>query len=209
MIYYIELSTGRYPVKVEDLCEQLDVQPEDLSVEFVLSKGYSPVIQTPIPACSFEQMPMEAKPVANGDGTHRQVWIVVSRFASQQERAAEIQVLKVALKAEVTEKRWRVENGGVTLPNGVKIKTDRESQAQLNSAFTCLKNGIFSTTPWKAEGEVWIDVGLAEIEPIVRVVAQHVNACFAVERQHHAQIESMYDPSALLAYDYGTNWPLN
>ena len=209
MIYYIEVATGRYPVRAEDLCELYDVQPEDLTTEYVLSKGFSPVLPAPLPPCSFHQMPMEAKPTPNGDGTHSQVWIIVNRFANDAERVAEIAVLKGRIKEMVTERRWVSETSGITLPNGVKIKTDRESQSQLNSAYNCLKNGLLAVTPWKAEGDVWVDVSVTEIEPIARAVATHVNVCFAIERQHHQAIDALYDPAQLLAYNVNANWPFN
>lgn len=86
-----------------------------------------------------------------------------------------------AKQRELAAARYITETGGVVIA-GATIRTDRESQAQLSSAYTSLKAGLISSTEWKAS-DGWATVTLAEIEPIAKVVAQHVAACFARERR--------------------------
>ena len=96
---------------------------------------------------------------------------------------------------------------GVLLPNGANIRTDRESQAQLNAAYSSLKNGLIESTFWKADGGMWVSVTLTEIEPIAQVVANHVAACFAAERAHWEAIDQIDAVEALADYDVAVGWP--
>ncbi|MCF4980755.1 DUF4376 domain-containing protein [Pseudomonas gessardii] len=85
------------------------------------------------------------------------------------------------LMVELAGYRLDFETRGLTTAGGLSIKTDRESQAQLNSAFTTLKYGLIPDTDWKG-GNDWEVVNLDQIEPIAKLVAAHVRACFRGER---------------------------
>lgn len=115
---------------------------------------------------------------------------------------------KAALLAEVAAKRWAVETGGVIV-GGSPIATDRESQAQLTSAYTSLKNGLIENTPWKATDGTFNLVTLPQIEPVAQFVAAHVRACFAAEQAHDEAIQSLTTQSELDAYDINAGWPQN
>lgn len=123
-------------------------------------------------------------------------------------------------KAEVAEARvaalaayrYERETSGIVV-NGAEIRTDRESQGQLGTAYISLKNGLIADTPWKAAGGVWVPVTLTELEPIAQLVAQHVRACFANEKAHADAMDAIVaDPAGtvedLIAYDYTTGWPV-
>lgn len=77
--------------------------------------------------------------------------------------------------------RFMREVGGLDLPGGLHILTDRESQAQLSSAFVTLQSGLVPDTDWKAANG-WEAVTLEQIGPIARAVAAHVRGCFRGER---------------------------
>lgn len=115
--------------------------------------------------------------------------------------------LRQQLRDLAAQQRFIVETGGITI-DGSRIQTDRESQAQLGSAYTSLKNGLIADTPWKS-ADGWVPVTLAEIEPIATVVAAFVRACFVAERVHHDAIDAIPDGdlAALFGYDIGTGWP--
>jgi hypothetical protein len=115
------------------------------------------------------------------------------------EVAAEIKLAALAAR------RYEVETGGITI-GGAEIKTDRESQAQLNSAFTCLQAGLIADTPWKAVNG-WVTVTLAEIQPIAQAVAAHVRDCFATEKAHADVIAALSTVSEVEAYGITTGWP--
>lgn len=111
-----------------------------------------------------------------------------------------------SLLADVASKRWQVETGGVVVAGHI-IATDRESQAQLNSAYTSLRNGLISDTPWKAADGSFTLVTLAEIEPVAQAVATHVRACFAAEQAHNEAINALESQAERDAYDIHTGWP--
>lgn len=113
---------------------------------------------------------------------------------------------KESLIADVATKRWQVETGGITIA-GTPITTDRESQAQLTSAYTSLKGGLIMDTQWKAADGSFMLVTLAEIEPVAQVVASHVRACFAAEQAHDEAISALATQVDLDNYDVNMGWP--
>ena len=146
--------------------------------------------------------------VQNADGRWEAAWRVESIVPTDAEvRDAFLTNVKNALKAEAAALRYEKETSGILLPNGANIRTDRESQAQLNAAYSSLKNGLIESTFWKADGGVWVSVTLTEIEPIAQVVANHVAACFAAERAHWEAIDQIDAVEALADYDVAVGWP--
>lgn len=116
-----------------------------------------------------------------------------------------------AQKEKLAAYRYGRETSGIVV-GGAEIKTDRESQGQLNGAYTSLKNNLITDTPWKAAGGAWVPVTLVELEPIATAVAQHVRACFATEKVHADALDAIVEDPAgtvvdLANYDYTTGWP--
>lgn len=91
--------------------------------------------------------------------------------------------VKTKKLADLAYWRYRTEVGGV-LFNGAMIKTDRESQAQLNSAYTSLKNGLLTEVKWKAGDGVFVTLDVNGIGAVAAAVAQHVQASFVAEQQY-------------------------
>ncbi|WP_324009742.1 DUF4376 domain-containing protein [Aeromonas dhakensis] len=113
---------------------------------------------------------------------------------------------KTSLLAEVAAKRWQVETGGIIIA-GHPIATDRESQAQLTSAYTSLKGGMIADTPWKAADGSFTLVTLTDLEPIAQAVGAHVRACFAAEQEHNESIKALQTQDELDTYNINTGWP--
>ncbi|EHJ8504963.1 DUF4376 domain-containing protein [Salmonella enterica subsp. diarizonae serovar 47:k:z53:[z84]] len=88
--------------------------------------------------------------------------------------------------------RYRKETGGIEL-EGLKILTDRESQAQLTGAYQSLASGLITQTDWKA-ADGWMTVTKEQIEPVARAVAVHVAKCFAAEKLVSEQIRRSDSP---------------
>jgi hypothetical protein len=112
-----------------------------------------------------------------------------SKFLATTEAEASELVAKLNLPdtlAALAKYRFEKETGGVTLGE-MEVRTDRESQSQLNSAFITLKEGFVTSTPWK-KANGWQDVTLATITPLAQGVAQHVNKCFIVEQTVEEQL---------------------
>lgn len=115
---------------------------------------------------------------------------------------------QTSLLAEVAAKRWQVETGGILVASH-PIATDRESQAQLTSAYNSLKGGLIVDTHWKAADSSFTLVTLSELEPVVKAVAAHVRASFAAEQGHAEAISALQTQAEWDAYNINTGWPVN
>ena len=124
----------------------------------------------------------------------------VLREISEADWAKLIEQRREARLQELADHRWRIETGGVTLPDGSRILTDRESQAQLTSAYQSLSMPFVESIEWKA-AEGWVTVTEAELRPIAQAVAQHVQGCFKAERIVSEQIAAAESAEALYGID--------
>lgn len=93
-----------------------------------------------------------------------------------------LETAKAAKKAEIADWRWQREVSGVNV-GGTKIRTDRESQAQITSTLTSLEQGLLTSVDFKAQDGSWIKLTLDEVKAVARAVAQHVQQSFTIERQ--------------------------
>lgn len=151
---------------------------------------YEPVTPTPPPGHnSLTHAVTERMPVRTDDGKLAQTWEVSLK---------PLTTLRRDMIQALADHRWRIETGGVTLPNGSRILTDRESQAQLTSAYQSLSMPFVESIEWKA-ADGWVTVTEAELHPIAQAVAQHVQGCFKAERQVSEQIAAAEDAETLHA----------
>lgn len=125
---------------------------------------------------------------------------------------AEVLTIDV-LKARVSNLRWKVETGGIVLPNGIKVATALDDQNRITTVVANARLAGLETVNFKA-ATGWVSLSLAEIESIAAAVAMHVQACFTAERAHHEAIDSIAvteDPAACQAaldsYDESQGWP--
>lgn len=82
---------------------------------------------------------------------------------------------------ELANARWEVEVGGLILPNGVEVKTDRESQALLTgAALAALQDPEYSLN-WKGSNG-WVTLTAADVLGIANAVRAHVQWCFDREK---------------------------
>lgn len=124
----------------------------------------------------------------------------ILREIDAEEWAERTKQRRVGRLQELADHRWQIETSGVELPGGARILTDRESQAQLTSAYQSLSMPFVESIDWKA-ADGWVTVSEAELRPIAQAVAQHVQACFKAERQVSEQIDAAEDAKALHAID--------
>lgn len=101
--------------------------------------------------------------------------------------------------------RFQVETSGLELEGGLRLLTDRESQAQLSSTYTDLKYGLIANTDWKAANG-WQVVDLATMEPIAKALAAHRRACFRGESVLIAAIEAANTLALQEAIDIEANF---
>jgi hypothetical protein len=104
--------------------------------------------------------------------------------------------------AELADLRWRHETGGITLPDGTRVLTTRDCQAQLSSAVQMMKSGLMSgPVDWKLESG-WQQLSAEQIETVATAVLAHVRTCFAVEKNVAFQMENT--PGDLSDFDIHT-----
>ena len=105
-------------------------------------------------------------------------------------------VTKADLSADLAAYRYEQEVGGVSLPNGMEVRTDRETRASITEAVNALEAGLMiAPIPWKlATG--WADLTHNDLKGIAAAVAAHVQACFAAERAVQVQIDAAGDLTA-------------
>jgi hypothetical protein len=110
---------------------------------------------------------------------------VVDKTAEQI--ALEVATAKSAKLAEIAEARWKAETGGLTLPDGTQLKTDRESQALLTGASLFALQNASSTVEWKGVNG-WVTLTATEIMQIATLVRNHVQAAFSKERDYAEKV---------------------
>ena len=96
--------------------------------------------------------------------------------------------LKTQKKAEIAAVRYNVEIGGVTV-SGVKIDTDRDSQALITGAALAAVIDSSYSLNWKtAQG--FVHLTAPEIIAVAQAVRAHVQACFDREGELVALVDA-------------------
>jgi hypothetical protein len=113
-----------------------------------------------------------------------------------------LQSVKNRKKAEIAAARLSFEVSGVTV-SGVRVLTDRESQAILTGAYATLKAGLVESLDWKAADGSFVTITTPEALTMAQVVANHVQASFATERELVAQIDAATTEQQVAA----VTWP--
>lgn len=107
--------------------------------------------------------------------------------------AEKAEVAKARLVEDLAQARWKAETGGLVLPDGSPVRTDRGTRAALTEAVNALQAGLMAEPiPWKMAGG-WVDLSKPAFEGITTAVAAHVQACFAAERSVQALIDAVED----------------
>lgn len=134
-------------------------------------------------------------------------------FNSEELVGAELRITSIAKSLESVKElklselaayRYGIETGGVTVGDTV-IRTDRESQAQLGSAWITTQINPAATVDWKGENG-WVWIGATEIAAISANVSSHVQSCFTKERTLATVINALTTVEEVIAYDIATRW---
>lgn len=119
------------------------------------------------------------------------------------------------LKDVVTNHRWIVETGGLTLPAGVQVATGLDDQNRITTVVANARMAGLESVKFKAASG-WITLSVAELEGVAAAVARHVQACFSAECEHHQAIDAIAlipgqaeRQTALESYDVSKGWPEN
>lgn len=109
-----------------------------------------------------------------------------------------LEEVKTAKLAELAEARWREETGGLMLPDGTIIKTDRESQALLTGAALSATLDPGTGIEWKGVNG-WVTLTPAQVLEIAAAVRAHVQAAFTREKALSEQVEACNEIAAVRA----------
>jgi hypothetical protein len=119
--------------------------------------------------------------------------------------AKSLATIKAARKAQVAQRRWVAEVGGVTV-GGMTVATDRESQAMVMGASKALGDGLIEAPiNWKA-GDTFVQLDAPTLTAIAAAVAGHVQACFTNEKALCAAVDACETVAAVLALDIEAGW---
>ncbi len=94
----------------------------------------------------------------------------------------------IDLAAYAAQARFRKETGGIAVA-GQPVATDRESQALISGAFALVQQQPQTVIRFKTPGG-FVTLDAAQMSAIAIAVAQHVQACFAIEADVAGDIAS-------------------
>jgi len=121
------------------------------------------------------------------------------RVKTEQEKLEELKQTKLQ---EIAYERWKEETGGLTLPDGTVVKTDRESQSLLMGAALFAKEDPTYAVNWKGANG-WVTLDASIILQLAAAVRQHVQACFDKEKQLTEKIMAATSIEELEAIKWG------
>jgi hypothetical protein len=107
---------------------------------------------------------------------------------------------KIAARAvkfdDLARVRWERETGGIEMPGGGLVRTDRETRASLVEALNSLDAGLMSEPiVWKLQ-DGWVDLTGDYLREIIAAVSAHVKACYAAERSVSILLAAAPDPAS-------------
>lgn len=111
------------------------------------------------------------------------------------------------LRDRVTERRWTVETGGVTLAGGQRVLTGKPDQDRITAVIVNADIAGIDAVDFKADSG-WARLSIDELRGVARAIGLHVQACFSAERTHHAAIDQLRTEAETEAYDISAGWPL-
>ena len=117
--------------------------------------------------------------------------------------------IRDALFAALSDRRWRAETAGIVV-GGAPIRTDRESQSVLTSAYVQATGNPDFAVRWKVGPGQFVTLNAATIIAIGDTVTAHVQACFDHEDQLTTAILTAFaagDREVLESFDIEAGWP--
>jgi hypothetical protein len=114
--------------------------------------------------------------------------------------------LKTQLKDAVTTQRWQVENGGLTLENGIRLLTDKEGRDSISTLLDKMERYALTEVDFKAASG-WLRASMDDMKTMDEAVVRHVQAARSAERAHHDALDGLEDIAAVAGYDLLAGWP--
>lgn len=199
---YIDTSTLAYPLTQAQIraLHQGAIFPEP----FEPPEGYAPVPWGTTPAHNPDTHRVEEIGPKEEGGQWIQQWRTIKLTAP--EIAERLAAVKAQLLADATAKRWAVETGGVTFPDGTHVSSTTDDQNRITTVIANAALAGVTSVDFKAASG-WVTLTMPELQGIAAAIAIHVQGCFSAERAHHDAITALTTLPAARAYDVGQGWP--
>ena len=133
-----------------------------------------------------------------GEGLYRQEFELAPRS---------IEEAKAGLKARAGAHRWDAETRGVEIAGFGLIPTGIEDQNRVATSIQGMERAGLAEVDYKLPGG-WARLTLGELVEVGKAITTHVEACFARERQLHAEIDAAGSIEELGLVDVGSGWPV-
>ena len=130
----------------------------------------------------------------------RWYWVTQNPDGTLTATPKALDVVRALKLEELAASRYNREVGGVMLPTGAQIKTDRESQSLIASALLRAQRNPALLIDWKGENG-WVKLDKASVEEIADVVGNHVQSCFTAERMKTEMLLELKTFKAIVAFD--------
>ena len=104
---------------------------------------------------------------------------------------------KDQLKAYARDRRWRKEQGGLTLSSGMPILTDDRAQAKVNGVMAAAARNAGFATKWHAADGSVHDMTAAQCIAMSDELQAHIDGCFAIS----AEVVNQIDAGAITTRD--------
>lgn len=139
-----------------------------------------------------------ASPAVEGAG--RGIWCLVRPAATFAD-------MKAAKLAALADKRWQIENGGMSVA-GMQVYTDDRSKLLINGAYRKAEKEPDLFVRFKAASG-WITIDASAAIVLGDALFAHIQACFDREGVLAGLIQAAADQAALDAIDIDNGWPAN
>lgn len=196
------------PISLANFMDINNVTKESIDIKYLASKGYTYIIGKK----TVERKPWEQKKflgyIINKEGYAVKNYEAELKDSKTLEN--EIDEYKEYLKKDLANIRYLNETSGLYVKDGIKIRTDRESQSKIIGVYQVLESNIISSVYWKFDkrildtdnhDEYWEELSKTRFNEITKNVLDHVEKSFTAEKIVSDYINNISDVNKLINYD--------
>ena len=133
----------------------------------------------------------------------REGWIFICGRYMDPKKASTLKAVKDEKLSEIADARWENEVGGIEY-EGLKVYTDRDSQAKYTGAIVAYDAVHVLPAAWKCE-DGWLPINTIEdLIGLAMAVQQHVQNCYLREGALQQAIAAASTIEAVRAISWGT-----
>ena len=118
--------------------------------------------------------------VVNSDDSDEIYRSTFNASSAQEAESIVVGLNQGVLLKILADHRYAIEIGGIELPNGLRMLTDRDNRNTFKESYQDMRDGLIPDTDWKAVNS-WKTVELVEMESMAKALAAHVRGCYRGE----------------------------